>query len=159
MKDKALLAKYRIEDEGIGFEGLRRIGAAPQSYIIPVNGNNCKAIVSEQLGVVHISASILLSDITARVPTYAECLIIKETLFEENENLIFSISNNPFMNYTITNPFCMHMYVYNGKMPPIEKIIDIKDYKKDGDYKITKGKWGGWYFILESLIVNCKNMN
>lgn len=147
MKKEALLAKYRIKDEGVGFEALKLLGATPRSYNIPVNGNNCKVIVSEQLGVVHVSASICLSNVTARVPTYAECLIIKETLFEKKENLIFGISKNPFMNYTISNPFCIHMYVYDGKIPPIEKVIDIEAYKKDGDYQIAEGKFGDWYFV------------
>lgn len=147
MKKEALLAKYRIKDEGVGFEALKLLGAAPRSYSIPVNGNDCKVIVSEKLGVVHVTASICLSNVTARVPTYAECLIIKETLFKKEENLIFGISKNPFMNYTITNPFCIHMYVYDGKIPPIEKVIDTEDYKKDGDYQIAEGKFGDWCFV------------
>jgi len=148
MKKEALIAKYRIKDEGnIGFNLLESMRSKPRSYIIPINGNKCKVMVSETLGVVHISASIFLSDVVARVPTYAECLIIKQILFEENENLVFGISNNPYMNYSITNPFCMHMYIYSGKMPPFEKIMAIEDYKKDGDYKIKKGNTHGWNFV------------
>lgn len=39
------------------------------------------------------------------------------------------------------------MYTYEGEMPPLEKIIAIEDFKKDGDYKILKARWGGWKFV------------
>ena len=148
MKKDALIAKYRINDEeNIGFRLLNSIGSKPSVYIIPIYGNECKVIISETFKKVHISASISLSGGDVRVPTYAECLIIKETLFEENENLIFGFSYNPLMNYCVSNSFCMHMYIYDGKMPPIEKIMAIEDYKKDGDFKIKKGQTHGWNFV------------
>lgn len=148
MKEKALIAKYRINDEeNIGFKMLKSIQAEPESYIIPINGQECKVMVSESVGVVRITANILLSDVIARVPTYSELLEVKRILFEENENLIFGFSDNIYMNYVIANPYCIHLYIYEGSMPPIDKIIAMEDYKKDGDFKIKKGQTHGWNFV------------
>lgn len=51
------------------------------------------------------------------------------------------------MNMIVSNPWTIHMYKYNGPMPPVKKIMEIDHYKVDGDYKITKGKGWGWHFI------------
>lgn len=147
MKDKALLAKYRIEGEPISKAGFDALGITNEHYLIPINGNLCRAIVTDVRGDIHLSVSVVLSEKVVRLPTYVECLLIKEMFFEEDEKVVFGISRNLLMNMTFSNSFTMHMYKYDGTMPPVEKIMEIDHYKVDGDYKITKGKVGGWQFV------------
>jgi len=147
MKDKALLAKYRIEGEPISKAGFDALGITNDHYLITVNGNQYRVIVTDVRGDTHLSVSVALSEKVVRVPTYVECLLIKEIFFEEDEKLVFGISRNPLTNMTVSNSFTMHMYKYDGPMPPIEKVIEIDDYKVDGDFKITRGKGWGWQFV------------
>ena len=147
MKKDAVLARYRIKDDE-AIKPLGMIGMKAESYSLPINGVDCKVIILKEFNDVHLSASIILGDGTPRFPNYGECLKIKEFLFEEDENLVFGICpNNILLNMCISNPYAIHMYTYEGELPPIEKIKEIEDFKKDGDFKITKGRWGGWYFV------------
>ena len=146
MKDKALLAKYRTKEPVS--EGLfKAIGVNNDQYLIPINGNQCKVIISDELGDIHLSASVGIPGTLMRLPSYGELLIIKDMFFEEDENLVFGISRNLLMNMTVTNPFTMHIYKYDSLIPPLEKVMEIDDFKVDGDYKITKGKGWGWQFV------------
>ena len=147
MKEKALLAKYRIEGDEFSRAGFAALGISNDHYLIPINGNRCKIIISDELADTHLSVSVAITETLSRIPTYAECLLIKEIFFEEDEILVFGISRNRLINMIVSNPRAMHMYKYDGPMPPVEKIMEIDDYKVDGDYKITKGKGWGWNFI------------
>lgn len=147
MKDKALLAKYRIEGDKITKAGLDALGISNDHYLVPMNGNRCKVVISNALGDVHISSCVELTDTLGRLPNYEECLKIKDIFFEEDEIIVFGISRESMMNMIVSNPCVIHMYKYNGPMPPVEKIMEIDHYKVDGDYKITKGKGWGWYFV------------
>ena len=147
MKDNALLAKYRIEEDEQTKKRFEPLGLCSEQYLIPIDGNECKVIITREFGCEHFSASIRITESVIRVPNYDECLKIKEVLFEENETIVFGITRNRLMNMTVTNPNTMHMHKYHGPMPPIEKIMEINNYKIDGDYKITKGKGWGWQFV------------
>lgn len=147
MKEKALLAKYRIEGEPIANKGFAALGLTADWYEIPINGNRCKVSISHEFGDTHLCTSVILPSGRGRLPTYEECLKIKDFFFEENEMLVFGLSKNLLMNITVTNPFAMHIYAYDGKMPPVQKIMEIDDYKVDGDYKIKKDNRWGWNFV------------
>lgn len=147
MKDKALLAEYRIEGNPLSKAGFAALGLTNDHYKIPINGNNCIVIVSHELGDTHLSASVAISETVGRIPSYAECLKIKDIFFEENEMVVFGISKKILMNMVITNSWAMHMYQYDGPMPPVKKVMEINNYKVDGDYKITKGDVCGWSFV------------
>lgn len=146
MKDKALLAKYRTK-EPVSESLFQTIGVNNDQYLIPINGKQCKVIISDELGDIHLSASVGIPGKLMRLPSYGELLIIKDMFFEEDENLVFGISKNLLMNMTVTNPFAMHLFKYDGPMPPSEKVMEIDDFKVDGDFKITRGKGWGWQFV------------
>ena len=147
MKDEALLAEYRVESNPLSKIGFDFLGVKADWYRVHINGNDVQVSISHELGDIHLCANIILSDTLGRVPTYAECLEIKDIFFEEDEVMVFGISRNSLMNMTVTNSWAMHMYKYVGPMPPIQKIMEIDNYKVDGDYRITKGKGWGWHFV------------
>lgn len=146
MKNKALLAKYRTK-EPVSESLFQTIGVNNDQYLIPINVKQCKVIISDELGDIHLSASVGIPGKLMRLPSYGELLIIKDMFFEEDENLVFGISKKLLMNMTVTNPFAMHLFKYDGPMPPIKKIMEIDDFKVDGDFKITRGKGWGWHFV------------
>lgn len=147
MKDANELAKYRIKGPKISKQGFDLLGIKSDFYRIPINGNHCTVSITKELGDIHVSASVILSENVQRIPNYAELLEIKDIFFDENETIVFGISKNILMNMTITNPSVLHMYIYTEQKPPIDKIIQIDHCKKDEDYKITKGKGWGWEFV------------
>lgn len=147
MKNKALLAQYRIEGDSFADAAFSALGITVDWYSVPLNGNSCRVSISHEFGHAHVCACVVFPEKGGRLPTYEECLKIKEIFFEEDEMLVFGLSENILMNITVSNPVAMHIYSYTGKMPPVKKIMGIDDYKVDGNYKITKGNYGGWNFV------------
>lgn len=77
MKADAVLAKYRIEENTWAINNLKNLGAKPKVYMIPMNGVSCKVITSQEFGDIHVSASIILGEEIARLPTYANVYSLK----------------------------------------------------------------------------------
>ena len=148
LRNEAEIAKYRMsENEGFAEIALKALGADPHFYGFLINGNPCKVITSNLFGAIQITAGIHLGEDIARLPTYDELLVVKETFFKEYETVIFGITKNPTINYVVANQAAIHMYEYHDKLPPIQKVMAIEEYKVDGKYHVAKGRYGGWHYV------------
>lgn len=90
MKSKEELAKYRIKGAPLTKAGLDGLGIPNEHYMVPMNGNRCKVVISKPFGDVHISSCVELTDTLGRLPNYEECLKIKDIFFEEDEIIVLA---------------------------------------------------------------------